>query len=150
MANRGSVSWAVMNGRTWQLECQRCGATEKVESPIGVSDLWRQAEAFEDRHRECEEKKEDSRGVAEARREEEEKRTDRSDDVLYERAVRLVLTEQRCSVSMLQGLLDIGYVRASCLINRMVSDGLLARYDPLRGYRQKVLMTLEQWEAKKK
>ena len=140
MANRGSVSWAVMNGRTWQLECQRCGTTEQVESPIGVSDLWRQAEAFEDRHRECEEKKEDSRGDI---------RTD-TDDVLYERVVRLVLTEQRCSVSMLQRWLGIGYARASCLINRMVSEGLIGKYDPLRGYRQRVLMTLEEWEAKKR
>jgi len=123
--------------------CERCGARVTLTAPVPIEDYCRYAGVFEKRHRGCEEKGEGESVKCEVPK-------DRTDDVLYERVVRLVLTEQRCSVSMLQRLLDIGYVRASCMVNRMVSDGLLARYDPLRGYRQKVLMTLEQWEARKR
>ena len=139
--------------------CERCEARLIMTTPVSMEDYARYAGVFERRHKRCETRTDtDKHGLTRTNTDDEfyeqvvqyMKAEHKTNETLYEQAVRLVLTEQRCSVSMLQRWLGIGYARGSCLINRMVSDGLLARYDPLRGYRQKVLMTLEQWEARKR
>ncbi len=66
-------------------------------------------------------------------------------DPLFDEAVRVVLEEQRGSVSLLQRKLNIGYGRSSRLIDQMEEAGILG---PYRGSKpREILMTLEEWEA---
>lgn len=66
-------------------------------------------------------------------------------DELFDDAVRVVLEEQRGSVSLLQRRLTVGYGRASRLIDQMEKAGILGEY---RGSKpREILLTLEEWEA---
>jgi S-DNA-T family DNA segregation ATPase FtsK/SpoIIIE len=67
-------------------------------------------------------------------------------DELYEDAVRIVLESQRGSVSLLQRRLEIGYTRASRLVDMMAAEGLVGPYKGSKA--REVLMTLEDWEAR--
>jgi len=69
----------------------------------------------------------------------------RPDDELYEQACRIVLESQRGSVSLLQRKLEIGYTRASRLVDFMARDGIVGSYKGSKA--REVLMTLEEWEA---
>ena len=66
-------------------------------------------------------------------------------DELYEKAVRIVLGSQRGSVTLLQRQLQIGYTRASRLMEIMHEQGLVG---PFKGSKaREVYYTLEDWEA---
>jgi S-DNA-T family DNA segregation ATPase FtsK/SpoIIIE len=65
-------------------------------------------------------------------------------DELYEKAVRIVLGSQRGSVTLLQRQLQIGYTRASRLMELMQGQGLVG---PFKGSKaREVYYTLEDWE----
>ncbi len=64
---------------------------------------------------------------------------------LYDKAVRLVLTEQRASVAMLQRRLTIGYTRASQMLEAMQLEGIVSDLGQ-HGSMRTTLMTLEEWE----
>jgi len=66
-------------------------------------------------------------------------------DELFDRAVEIVLSSQRGSVSLLQRRLQIGYSRASRIIDQMADAGILGEYKGSQA--RECLMTLEQWEA---
>ena len=69
-------------------------------------------------------------------------------DELYDEAAGFVLETQRGSASLLQRRYQIGYTRASRLIDLMAGDGLLGDY---RGSQaREVLMTKEEFEAQRK
>jgi len=65
-------------------------------------------------------------------------------DPLYEEAIRVVLEEQRGSVSLLQRRLGIGYSRAARLIDLMAEDGIVGDYKGSQA--REVILTLEEWE----
>jgi len=66
-------------------------------------------------------------------------------DELYEKAVRIVLDSQRGSVTLLQRQLQIGYTRASRIMELMNDQGLVG---PFKGSKaREVYYTLEDWEA---
>jgi S-DNA-T family DNA segregation ATPase FtsK/SpoIIIE len=66
------------------------------------------------------------------------------EDELYEEAVRTVLGSQRGSVTLLQRQLQIGYTRASRLMEIMHENGLVG---PFKGSKaREVYYTLEEWE----
>jgi S-DNA-T family DNA segregation ATPase FtsK/SpoIIIE len=68
-------------------------------------------------------------------------------DELYDQAVSIVLDEQRGSASLLQRALEIGYTRASRLLDLMRREGIVGAY---RGSKASdVLMTTEQYAARK-
>jgi S-DNA-T family DNA segregation ATPase FtsK/SpoIIIE len=69
-------------------------------------------------------------------------------DKLFEEAVKIVLTTQRGSVSLLQRKLNIGYCRAARLIDIMAKMGIVGEYKGSSA--RDVLISLEQWLAKKK
>lgn len=66
-------------------------------------------------------------------------------DPLYNDAIRMVLTDQRGSVSMLQRKLSIGYTRAARLVDFMTEDGIVGDFKGSKA--REVLMTLDDWEA---
>ncbi len=67
------------------------------------------------------------------------------EDELYEDAVRIVLESQRGSVTLLQRQLQIGYTRASRLMELMSANGLVG---PFKGSKaREVYYTLDEWEA---
>ena len=68
-------------------------------------------------------------------------------DELYDQAVSIVLEEQRGSASLLQRALEIGYTRASRLLDLMRKEGLVGAYKGSKA--SEVLMTLEQYEDRK-
>lgn len=68
-------------------------------------------------------------------------------DEKYYDAVKLVLTEQRGSVSMLQRKLGIGYGRASRYMDFMQEDGVVGSADNSSKPRE-VLISLDQWLMK--
>ncbi len=70
------------------------------------------------------------------------------DDELFEDAVRIVLEEQRGSTSLLQRKLQVGYSRASRLIETMESFGIVGKHNGSSA--RDILMTWEQWESRKK
>lgn len=70
------------------------------------------------------------------------------EDEFFEDAVRLVLTEGRGSTSLIQRHLSIGYSRAARLIDAMTKMGILGPHNGSNA--REVLITLEQWEARKK
>jgi len=68
-------------------------------------------------------------------------------DELYDEAVRIVLETQRGSATLLQRRLEIGYTRASRLIDMMAEEGIVG---PFKGSKaREVYYTLEEWEEKK-
>ena len=65
-------------------------------------------------------------------------------DELFDEAVRMILETQRGSVSLLQRRLNIGYARASRIIEMMAAAGILGEYKGSQA--REVTMTLEEWE----
>ena len=68
-------------------------------------------------------------------------------DELFDKAVEVVLASQRGSVSLLQRRLQVGYGRASRIIDQMADAGLLG--DHKGSQARECLITLEEWEAMK-
>jgi S-DNA-T family DNA segregation ATPase FtsK/SpoIIIE len=66
-------------------------------------------------------------------------------DELFDSAVRIVLETHRGSVSLLQRRLNIGYARASRIIEMMAGVGVLGEYKGSQA--REVMMTLEEYEA---
>jgi len=65
-------------------------------------------------------------------------------DEMFDEAVRIVLETQRGSVSLLQRRLNIGYARASRIIETMAAVGVLGEYKGSQA--REVIMTLEEYE----
>jgi len=65
-------------------------------------------------------------------------------DELFDEGVRVVLETKRGSVSLLQRRLNVGYARASRMIEMMASLGILGEYKGSQA--REVMMTLEQYE----
>ena len=65
-------------------------------------------------------------------------------DELFDDAVRIVLESQRGSVSLLQRRLNIGYARASRIIEMMAASEILGEYKGSQA--REVMMTLEEYE----
>jgi len=75
------------------------------------------------------------------------KKFDTSDmckDELFDDAVRIVLETRRGSVSLLQRRLNVGYARASRMIEMMASAGILGEYKGSQA--REVMMTMEEYE----
>lgn len=70
--------------------------------------------------------------------------SDMCKDELFEEAVRVVLETRRGSVSLLQRRLNVGYARASRIIEMMAGSGILGEYKGSQA--REVVMTLEEWE----
>jgi S-DNA-T family DNA segregation ATPase FtsK/SpoIIIE len=69
-------------------------------------------------------------------------------DELFDKAVEIVLTTERGSVSLLQRRLQVGYSRASRIIDQMAEAGLLGDYKGSQA--RECLMTLDEWRQFKK
>jgi S-DNA-T family DNA segregation ATPase FtsK/SpoIIIE len=67
-------------------------------------------------------------------------------DELYAQAVEIVIREGRGSTSLLQRVLQIGYGRASRLIDFMAEDGIVGPYNGSNA--REVLYTPEQWQQR--
>ncbi|MCC6670599.1 MAG: DNA translocase FtsK [Planctomycetes bacterium] len=67
-------------------------------------------------------------------------------DDLYEKAVEVVLGQQRGSATLLQRALAIGYTRATRLLELMEEDGLVGGFQGSKS--REVLMTLEDWRIR--
>jgi len=65
-------------------------------------------------------------------------------DELFDDAVRIVLETQRGSVSLLQRRLNIGYARASRIIEMMAAAGVLGEYKGSQA--REVMMTPAEYE----
>ena len=65
-------------------------------------------------------------------------------DELFDEAVRIVLETRRGSVSLLQRRLNIGYARASRIIEMMAGAGILGEYKGSQA--REVVVTLEEYE----
>ncbi len=70
--------------------------------------------------------------------------TDMQKDELFDEGVRIVLDSQRGSVSLLQRRLNIGYARASRIIEMMAASGILGEYKGSQA--REVMMTLKEYE----
>jgi S-DNA-T family DNA segregation ATPase FtsK/SpoIIIE len=70
--------------------------------------------------------------------------TDMARDELFDDAVRMVLETKRGSVSLLQRRLNVGYARASRIIEMMAASGILGEYKGSQA--REVMMTLEEYE----
>ncbi|MCJ7544656.1 MAG: DNA translocase FtsK 4TM domain-containing protein [Phycisphaerae bacterium] len=68
-------------------------------------------------------------------------------DELFDQGVEIVLSTQRGSVSLLQRRLQIGYSRASRIIDQMAEAGLLGDYKGSQA--RECLVTLDDWYAMK-
>jgi len=68
-----------------------------------------------------------------------------SRDPLFDEAVRIILESKRGSVSLLQRRLNVGYSRASRLIDQMAQAGIVG--DHKGSQAREVAMTLDEWEA---
>ena len=66
-------------------------------------------------------------------------------DDLFNKAVEVVLTAQRGSVSLLQRRLQIGYGRASRIVDQMAEAGLLGEYKGSQA--RECTMTLDEWQS---
>lgn len=66
-------------------------------------------------------------------------------DELYEKAIEVVISEGRGSVSLLQRALGVGYGRGARLIDYMAEDGIVGDYNGSQA--REVLYSMEQWEA---
>ncbi|MBI4230716.1 MAG: DNA translocase FtsK, partial [Planctomycetes bacterium] len=69
-----------------------------------------------------------------------------SDDPLYDQAVRFTLETQRGSASLLQRQFQLGYTRASRLIDQMQRNGIVGPYKGSQA--REVLVTLEEWDKR--
>jgi S-DNA-T family DNA segregation ATPase FtsK/SpoIIIE len=70
--------------------------------------------------------------------------SDMTRDELFDDAVRMVLETKRGSVSLLQRRLNVGYARASRIIEMMAASGILGEYKGSQA--REVMMTLEEYE----
>ncbi len=70
--------------------------------------------------------------------------SDMARDELFDDAVRMVLETKRGSVSLLQRRLNVGYARASRIIEMMAASGILGEYKGSQA--REVMMTLEEYE----
>jgi len=70
--------------------------------------------------------------------------SDMTKDELFDDAVRVVLETQRGSVSLLQRRLNVGYARASRMIEMMAAAGILGEYKGSQA--REVMMTPEEYE----
>jgi S-DNA-T family DNA segregation ATPase FtsK/SpoIIIE len=70
--------------------------------------------------------------------------SDMTKDELFDDAVRMVLETKRGSVSLLQRRLNVGYARASRIIEMMAASGILGEYKGSQA--REVMMTLEEYE----
>jgi len=68
-------------------------------------------------------------------------------DELFDEAVTIILQSQRGSVSLLQRRLNVGYSRASRLIDQMAAAGIVGDYKGSQA--REVLMTLEEYQKLK-
>jgi DNA segregation ATPase FtsK/SpoIIIE, S-DNA-T family len=68
-------------------------------------------------------------------------------DELFDQAVEIILACQRGSVSLLQRRLQVGYSRASRIVDEMAEAGILGDYKGSQA--RECMMTLEQWQALK-
>jgi len=68
-------------------------------------------------------------------------------DPLFEDSVRIIIESGRGSVSLLQRRLNVGYGRASRLIEQMARAGILGDYKGSQA--REVVMSLEEWDALK-
>jgi S-DNA-T family DNA segregation ATPase FtsK/SpoIIIE len=75
-----------------------------------------------------------------------DERDPREVDDLFDTAVRVVLESQRGSASLLQRALQIGYTRASRLIDLMRGQGIIGEFRNAQA--AEVLITIEDYEAK--
>jgi S-DNA-T family DNA segregation ATPase FtsK/SpoIIIE len=66
-------------------------------------------------------------------------------DSMFDDAVRIILESGRGSVSLLQRRLNVGYSRASRLIDQMAEAGIVGTYKGSQA--REVLMSLEEWDA---
>src|SRR4030042_1049693 len=73
---------------------------------------------------------------------------DMQKDELFDEGVRIILETQRGSVSLLQRRLNIGYARASRIIEMMAAAGVLGEYKGSQA--REVLMTLKDYEQLQK
>ena len=73
---------------------------------------------------------------------------DMQKDELFDEGVRVVLDSQRGSVSLLQRRLNIGYARASRIIEVMAAAGILGEYKGSQA--REVLITLKEYEQMQK
>ena len=73
--------------------------------------------------------------------------SDGEKDGLFDEAVEIVLSTQRGSVSLLQRRLQIGYSRASRIIDQMAEAGLLGDYKGSQA--RECMLTLDDWQAMK-
>ncbi len=69
-------------------------------------------------------------------------------DPLFEKAVEIILETQRGSVSLLQRRLEIGYSRASRLVDQMADAGIVGEYKGSQA--REVVMTVDEWRALQK
>jgi len=74
--------------------------------------------------------------------------SDMAKDELFDEAVQIVLETQRGSVSLLQRRLNVGYARASRIIEMMAAAGILGEYKGSQA--REVMMTLEEYERVRK
>ncbi len=68
-------------------------------------------------------------------------------DELFDQAVEIVLATERGSVSLLQRRLQVGYSRASRIVDQMAEAGILGDYKGSQA--RECLLTLEDWQALK-
>ena len=66
-------------------------------------------------------------------------------DDLFTKAVEIVLASQRGSVSLLQRRLQVGYSRASRIVDQMAEAGILGDYKGSQA--RECMMTLDDWQA---
>lgn len=66
-------------------------------------------------------------------------------DPLFDQAVEIIVQSKRGSVSLLQRRLEVGYSRASRLIEQMASAGLVGEYKGSQA--REVLITEKEWKA---
>jgi S-DNA-T family DNA segregation ATPase FtsK/SpoIIIE len=69
-------------------------------------------------------------------------------DPLFDRAVDIIVQTRRGSVSLLQRRLEVGYSRASRLIDQMASAGIVGEYKGSQA--REVLITEKEWSAIRK
>ena len=68
-------------------------------------------------------------------------------DPMFDEAVEIVLASQRGSVSLLQRRLQVGYSRASRIVDQMAEAGILGDYKGSQA--RECLLTLEDWQSLK-
>jgi DNA segregation ATPase FtsK/SpoIIIE, S-DNA-T family len=69
-------------------------------------------------------------------------------DPLFDKAVDIIVESQRGSVSLLQRRLEVGYSRASRLVDQMAAAGIVGEYKGSQA--REVLLTQQEWDAIRK